>query len=163
MLAAASASASLIFACAAPFAAFAALAVTVLPLRQAVLAVLSAWLVNQAIGFGVLGYPQTFESGAWGLVIGAAAVLATLASAAIWQGAKRFGDVTLYPFVLVGSYAAYELALLSVTPVLGGSGAFSLDIVGRLAFVNAIWMVGLLAAFEALHRIANNGRSGVRT
>jgi hypothetical protein len=49
--------ASFVLACATPFAAFAVIAAAVLPLRQALLVVAGAWLVNQGIGFGALHYP----------------------------------------------------------------------------------------------------------
>jgi hypothetical protein len=57
LLTAACALASFAFACATPFAAFAAIAGAMLPLSAALPVVLAAWIVNQAIGFGVLGYP----------------------------------------------------------------------------------------------------------
>jgi hypothetical protein len=152
LLALASASASLVFACATPFAAFAALAATVLPFRQALIAMACSWLVNQAIGFGLLGYPHTASTVAWGFVIGVAAVVALAASTMVWRARARFGALALYPFVLVASYAAYEVALFAVTPVLGGVEAFSGEIVGRLAFINAVWMIGLIAVYEIAHR-----------
>src|SRR5262249_21569049 len=65
LLVAAALSASLIFACAAPFAAFAALAAGVLSRRNALLAIAAAWLANQAIGFGVLGYPHGLTTMIW--------------------------------------------------------------------------------------------------
>ena len=52
LLTAACVLASLTFACATPFAAFAALAGAMLPLSAALPVVLAAWIVNQAIGFG---------------------------------------------------------------------------------------------------------------
>jgi hypothetical protein len=52
LLTAACALASFAFACATPFAAFAAIAGAMLPLSAALPVVLAAWIVNQAIGFG---------------------------------------------------------------------------------------------------------------
>jgi hypothetical protein len=164
LLAAASASASLIFACAAPFAAFGALAAIVLPLRSAIAAVLAGWLVNQAIGFGLLGYPQTGETMAWGVVIAAAAVAATIVSALTFRQAARLGVYAVYPVVLVLSYAAYELALFSAIPVLGGGDGFAPRVVANLAFVNAVWLIGLIAAYEVLHRAMSRvSRNEVRS
>jgi hypothetical protein len=57
LLTAACALASFAFRCATPFAAFAALAGAMLPFSSALLVVFAAWIVNQAIGFGSLGYP----------------------------------------------------------------------------------------------------------
>ena len=58
LLTAACALASFAFACATPFAAFAVVAAAMLPMRAALLVVTAAWIVNQAIGFGALGYPH---------------------------------------------------------------------------------------------------------
>ena len=57
LLTAACVLASFAFACATPFAAFAVFAGAILPLSAALPVVMAACIVNQAIGFGVLGYP----------------------------------------------------------------------------------------------------------
>src|SRR5689334_12108048 len=80
LLTMASALASLVFACATPFAAFAVIAAAMLPLRSALLVVAGSWLVNQGIGFGVLHYPIDVTTMLWGLVIGTAALAGTLAA-----------------------------------------------------------------------------------
>ena len=59
--------ASFAFACATPFAAFAVVASSLLPLTPALLVTAGAWIVNQAIGFGVLGYPLDQNTVFWGL------------------------------------------------------------------------------------------------
>ena len=70
LLMAACALASFAFACATPFAAFAVVAAAMLPWRPALLVVTAAWLVNQAIGFGVLHYPLDRNTVLWGFGIG---------------------------------------------------------------------------------------------
>src|SRR5271156_4230381 len=70
LLAGACALAGFALACATPFAAFAVVAAAMLPMRPAVLVVAAAWLVNQAIGFGALGYPLDANTMLWGLAIG---------------------------------------------------------------------------------------------
>ena len=160
LLAAASASASLIFACATPFAAFGALAAIVLPLRHAIAAVLVGFVVNQAIGFGLLGYPHASETYAWGAVIGAAAVIATVVSAPTYRHAAQLGAVAIYPIVLIASYVGYEAALFAAIPALGGGDGFAAGVVGHLAFVNAVWLIGLIATFEILHRATSRADSG---
>jgi hypothetical protein len=72
--------ASFAFACATPFAAFAAFAGATLPLSAALPVVVAAWIVNQAIGFCVLGYPVELNTFLWGFAIGAAALIATAVS-----------------------------------------------------------------------------------
>jgi hypothetical protein len=78
------------FACITPFVAFAVAAGYALSARAAVLTVMAIWLVNQAIGFGVLGYPWTVDTILWGFAIGAAALLAAaLASAMTLLGLRN--------------------------------------------------------------------------
>jgi hypothetical protein len=148
LLAAAGASTSLIFACATPFAAFAVLAAAIQPLRPALFTIAAVWVVNQAIGFGVLHYPRTLDAAAWGLMIALAAGAATVAAAQAFRRLESLGRFAVYPIALLVSYATYELCLLAVTPVLGGEGAFTLEIIGRLGFLNAIWLASLAALYE---------------
>jgi hypothetical protein len=153
ILIAACASATLVFACATPFAAFAVLAAAVLPVRQALLAVGLVFAANQAIGFGILDYPRNLNAGGWGIGMLAAAILTT---AAAWAVFRRFRGTSLYavyPVALMTAYAVYEIVLLAMVPVLGGGEAFAVQIVGWLAFVNALWLVALIAAYELLRRL----------
>jgi len=154
LLTAACTLASFAFACATPFAAFAVVAAAMLPLRPALLVVTAAWLVNQAIGFGFLHYPIDTNTILWGFAIGAAALVATMASmvgAALV--AANHGPVAL-GFAFIGAYTAYELVLFAATPFLGGVGAFKLAIVGRLGVLSLLWLIGLVAACE-VYRILN--------
>jgi len=149
LLVAGCASSSLVFSCATPFAAFAVLAAAALPLRSALGAIAAVWLVNQAIGFGLLGYPRTLDTAAWGIALGGAAGVATVIAAATFRRFAAVGRFAIYPLVLIASFAGYELLLLAVTPALGGAEAFTTEIVGRIAFLNAVWLAGLVVAYEA--------------
>jgi hypothetical protein len=68
-----------------------------------------------------------------------------------------------YPIVLaltlVCAYGAYEVALFAVTPFLGGAGAFTAAIIARLGFLNAMWLIGLVAVCESI-RLVNPFRRG---
>jgi hypothetical protein len=79
----------------------------------------AVWVVNQAIGFGILHYPRTLDSLARGVVIGVAAAAATVAAAQASRPLESLGRLAIYPIALVASYAVYELCLLATTPVLG--------------------------------------------
>jgi hypothetical protein len=74
---------SLAFACAAPFAALAAVAARRMAPREALFTMLLAWLANQAIGYGLLNYPVDASSIAWGLALGLAALAAGAAALAV--------------------------------------------------------------------------------
>ncbi|TWA97071.1 hypothetical protein FBZ96_106122 [Bradyrhizobium stylosanthis] len=159
LLTAACALASFALACATPFAAFAVVAAAMLPLRPALLVVAGAWLVNQGIGFGALHYPIDGSTIAWGLVIGAAALLATAAASAVLRMLPQGRTPLMLAIALVAAYAAYELALLAATPFLGGEGAFTAAIVTRLGFLSAVWLAGLVAACEIVRLLAPFGRT----
>lgn len=148
LLTAACALASFAFACATPFAAFAVLASAMLPLRSALAVVTAAWIVNQAIGFGALNYPLDANTLAWGLAIGAAALVSTAASKLVLRSLARTGTPAALGLAFVGAYAAYEVVLLAFTPLLGGAGSFTLPIVGRLGVLSLLWLIGLVAACE---------------
>jgi hypothetical protein len=140
--------ASFALACATPFAAFAVVAAATLLLRPALLVVTGAWLVNQTIGFGVHHYPIDAGTIAWGFVIGAAALAATAASSVALRAVPRMRSPLALGLALVCACGAYEITLFAATPVLGGAGAFTPDIVGRLGLLNFSWLIGLVAACE---------------
>ena len=159
LLTAACALASFALACATPFAAFAVMAAAVLPLRPALLVVTGAWLVNQGIGFGALHYPVNGNTMLWGLVIGIAALAATVASAAILRRLPQGRTPLVLAVTLIGGYDAYELTLLAATPFLGGADSFTAAIVGRIGVSNVAWLIGLVAACEIV-RLANPFKRG---
>jgi hypothetical protein len=148
LLVAACGLASFAFACATPFAAFAVVAAAMLPLRPAFFVVAAAWLVNQAIGFGVHGYPVDAHTIAWGGVIGAAALFATATAALVLHALPRAGNVVALVVAWVAAFAAYEIVLLAATPFLGGAGDFTAAIIGRLGMMSLIWLVGLVTVCD---------------
>ncbi|WP_257170338.1 hypothetical protein [Bradyrhizobium sp. SRS-191] len=153
LLTTACALASFVFACATPFAAFAVIAAAMLPLRAALPAVLGAWLVNQGIGFGALHYPVDATTLAWGAVIGAAALVATVAARGVLRALRTSPASLAFAAALLAAYAAYELVLLAATPALGGAASFTLPIVARLGLTSAAWLVGLVAACEIVRMV----------
>lgn len=153
LLIAGCASASLIFACATPFAAFAVVAAALLPLRHAVATTIAVWLANQAIGFVLLGYPYTLNAVAWGFVLGAAALAATVVSAAAFRTLASLSRFAVYPIALIAAFAVYEIVLLAMVPMLGGGEAFALPIVGQIALTNAVWLAGLVAIVEIVRAV----------
>jgi hypothetical protein len=161
LLTAACGLASFAFACATPFAAFAALAGAMLPLSRAVLVVAAAWIVNQAIGFGVLNYPLALNTFLWGFAIGAAAVVATVASALVLRSLPAVGRLIGLALALLVAFGTYEIALFAVTPFLGGAGAFTLAVVTRIGLLNVLWMIGLVAVCELLTLLAFKHRQSV--
>jgi len=151
LLVAASLMFSLGLACATPLAAFAAAVALTSSRRDALVLILSVWLANQFVGFTVLGYPWTASTFAWGVALGAAAVLATLAGQ--WTAGRSADAARVVGFLLtaLAAFAAYEAALFVVAvTLLGGTEDFTAAILGWIFVINAAAFVGLLV----LHRLA---------
>jgi hypothetical protein len=139
------------FACAAPFAALAALAAVNMTKRDAVAAVVGVWFVNQAIGFAVLGYPWDVSTLCWGAALLVSAFLSLVAAAAI---AARFRDAFLpvqSAATFLFAFAAYEAAIYGATLPLGGAdAAFAWPVVEQVFVIDLTSWLGLLI----LHRAA---------
>ena len=136
--------ASFALACATPFAAFAAMLAVTMPPRRGFPLIGAAWALNQAIGYGALGYPWTADSFLWGAAIGVAAVAATgLAYAAI----PRLAVLPLparAALALVAAFAVFEVVLLAVGVALGETASFTPAIVAEVGLINALFLVALL-------------------
>jgi len=137
---------STFFACATPFAALATVAALKLGRRDMVCVVGLVWLANQAIGYGILGYPWTWDSAAWGLAIGLSSAAAIVAAWSLSTVRPAPLAVTL-PFV--AAFAAFEFGLYLSGFVLPGSdGAFTAAIIGHVFLINAVSLCGLMAAYQ---------------
>jgi hypothetical protein len=150
LLVAASATFSFVFACATPFAAFAAAAALTLSRRDALRLTVAVWLANQVLGYAVLKYPWTANSFAWGAVLGAAAVLTTVAARGVTLrlAGRSYGVLALA--TLLAAFMVYEGVLFAVAVAwLGGTESFTPLIVGRIFSVNVVALIGLYA----LHRV----------
>lgn len=133
------------FACATPFAAFAALAALTMPRRDALLLVGLVWFANQAVGFGVLHYPWTVSSIGWGFGLAAAALLACLAAQACADRLAKVPAFAASALAFLVAFAAYEGALYAFAIVFqSGEGAFTGEIVARIFAINAAAFAGLL-------------------
>ena len=132
-----------------PFAAFAVVAATTLSRRDAVILTVALWLTNQAVGFGVLNYPWTAQTFAWGVVIGAAAVIGTLAAHWTVRRLGSFRAPALTAGAFVAAFALYQLTLYAAAmSVLGGTEAFSAHIIGQVLLVNAVTLLGLVGLYQ---------------
>jgi hypothetical protein len=84
----------------------------------------------------------------WGVAIGAAALIATVASTLALRLCSAGGRLIGLALALLAAFVAYEVILFAVTPLLGGAGAFNVAIVARIGLLNVLWMIGLVAAYE---------------
>lgn len=140
---------SLAFACAIPFAALACVAALKLERRDAFLLVGASWLVNQLVGYGVLNYPQTWDSFAWGAMIGIGALAATAAAFAIDANLRKGNAAQAMVLSAVASFAgafvAYQVELFAATAFLpSGETAFSARVVLDILKINIAAFAGLL-------------------
>jgi len=145
VLAVASVAGSVVFACAMPFAALAAIAAFYMNRRDAFMVTGVAWIANQAVGYGFLHYPHTWDSFAWGIAIGAGAVAATALAAGIGGALNPFGRVLTVPASFAAAFAGYEIVLYAAATVLpSDSSAFSLAVVLYVLKINLVAFGGLL-------------------
>ncbi len=106
----------------------------------------------------MLHYPIDVTTMLWGLVIGAAALAATLTASGALRVSLRLPVPLALTLALVCAYAAYELALLAATPVLGGAAGFTTAIVAKIGLTSLAWLIGLVAVCEIV-RMLNPARS----
>jgi len=117
-----------------------------LRLPSAFMVMAAAWLVNQAIGFGGLGYPLDATTMLWGVVLLVAALAAALAARLELLLLPRTANPSALGGALLGAYAAFEMVLFAATRLLGCAGDFTAAIIGRLGVLNVSWLIGLVAA-----------------
>jgi len=141
---------TLVFACATPFPALAALTALHMRRMDGVALAVAAWVVSQAVGFGLLGYPRDPGTMLLGVAIGVAAIVGALAA---HEAAARLKA----PFVArlaaayLAAFAAFKLVILAVTLVQGDPcTAFTAEVLSRQLVRNAAILAGLLALYRGL-------------
>ena len=149
LLTVASVATTLVFKCATPFPALAALAAVHMRAKDGVSLALVAWAASQLVGFCWLDYPLTANSLGWGGVMGLAAVAGAIA--AHWAAARSgAGLLTRLGLSFVASFLAFKVVIFLGTLVLdGGTAAFAPDVLLRQLARNAAVLAGLLV----LHRL----------
>ncbi len=139
---------SFAFACVAPLAAISALAARTMGRAEGLALVVTAWVVNQAVGFLLLSYPHSAESYAWGAALGVASVLSYFAATAATSFVKPTLPATVAAFV--AAFAIYQLALYAFGVATSYTGdSFSMAIVSEVFWINAVAFVGFLIVHRA--------------
>ena len=137
-------------ACAAPLAAFAAAAALTMSRRNALYLVGAVWLANQAVGYGVLDYPWTANSIAWGLVMGVAGIAGMEAARLVDARLRTVSLPVRHGAGLLIAFAAYEIVLFAAAATaLGATEDFTPAIIGEMLAYN----VGALVALYVLNQI----------
>ena len=141
-----SAAITVVFTCVTPFAAFAVIAAATLSRRDAVTLAVALWLTNQAVGFGVLHYPWTGSTLAWGVALGAGAVVGALAALEMFRRLESRRRLAQNVCAFGAAFAVYQLTLFAAAAAwLGGTEMFAPGIVGQVLLINAVTLAGLLA------------------
>jgi hypothetical protein len=139
------------FTCITPFAAFGVIAGMTLSRRDAVMLAVALWLTNQAAGFGMLSYPLTAGSVAWGVAIGVAAVIGMLAAHWTVERLASRHALARIGVAFVAAFVLYQVVLYAAAvTALGGTEAFTVAIVSQALVVNAVTLVGLVGASQLI-------------
>ncbi|WP_420408155.1 hypothetical protein [Hoeflea sp.] len=139
VLAAASFMFSLALACATPFAALAAIGALALPFADALLVAFLAWLVNQLTGYLLLGYPMTWDSFAWGAVLGLSALAAVGGARWIAMRTASFGIVAMSAAALLAAFAVQQGVVFAAAFVLPSQpSAFAPSVVATIFGYNLL-------------------------
>ncbi|WP_293339245.1 hypothetical protein [Parvibaculum sp.] len=147
-LAAAATAFSFVFSCATPFAALAAIAALNMRRLDAMLTILLAFAINQAVGFGFLGYPHDTSTIAWGAGIGASALIGLAAAFATARFALGAGYVLSLALSFLAAFAAYQLGLQGAGLLIGTGGhGLSAEVVRWVLQMNAL-ALAVLAGFQ---------------
>ena len=153
-LAAAATLFSFVFACAAPFAALAAIAALNMRRLDAALTILLAFAINQVVGFGFLGYPHDAATIAWGAGIGVSAMLGLGAALIVVRLAAGSGYVLSLALAFIAAFAAYQLGLQGAGLLIGtGEHGLSAEVVRWVLQMNAL-ALALLAGVQKLGQLA---------
>jgi hypothetical protein len=140
--------ATLMLSCVTPFAALAVALAGTAGLRASLRIVTIVWLANQIVGFVFFHFPYTVNTFLWGIAIGGAALLASVAASVIMKYALGWAAPLRVGIALVVGFGVYEMALVAAALFLGGWETFRPAIVAQLAFVNVASLAGMVVLNE---------------
>lgn len=135
----------------APLVAFAAMSGVTLNRRRAIATALLLWLVNQAIGFGLRGYPLSATAFTWGALMGLGTLL-VVAFASIRPGFSQLswaGHALWIAIALIGGFALYQGLIMLAYPAMADGHFMSWEIIGQL-FVKQVMWTGAIALGHGL-------------
>jgi hypothetical protein len=142
---------SLAASCMTPFAALAVMVAATLPTGRAVSTLVAIWLVNQLIGFTVLGYPHSLPALASGLSLLAGGLAALLV--ATLAGVRSGSPPRLIVGFVLG-FAVQELVIYAADLVIGGTETFAPRYMVPIALAEAVWFAILVGLSAGLQRLA---------
>lgn len=136
---------SFALACGMPFAALGALAALSMAPRDALMLAGLGWLANQAIGFGLLGYPLDPMTFAWGGALGLSALAAVGAALLALHVTRGAGMMLRPPLAFLAAWAGQQGTVFLATLVLTSSGsAFAPAVLWFILWTNVLAFAVLL-------------------
>ena len=136
----------------APLAAFAAVSGLALDRRRALAIALLVWLGNQAVGFGVRGYPLSAVAFTWGAMMGLATALVTVAVGlrprATWRSWVAQGWWSA--IATLASFVIYQGLILLAFPFLADGHTMGWEVVGALLQKHLLWAGAMVLGYNLL-------------
>ncbi|MEM7775592.1 MAG: hypothetical protein AAF732_08275 [Pseudomonadota bacterium] len=140
---------SLALACGMPFAALGALAALTLATREAFLLAGLGWLANQAVGFGLLGYPLDAVTFAWGAALGISALAAVCAALVALAVLRTDHSAARAAIAFLAAWTAQQVTVFAASFALPASAAaFAPSVLWFIFWTNAL-AFGVLFALQA--------------
>ena len=134
-----------------PLVAFAAMSGVALNRRPAIATALLIWLVNQAIGFRLRGYPLSATAFIWGALMGIGTLL-VIAFASIRPGFSQSswaGHFLWVAIAILGGFVLYQGLIMLAYPVMADGHFMSWEIIAKLFVKQAMW-AGAIALVHGL-------------
>lgn len=142
---------TLVFACATPFPALAALAAIHMNRRDGVLLMVAAWIVGQTVGFCFMGYPWDGATALTGLAVGTAAVAGVVAARLADATLRDKGMLLRIAVAYVAAFAVFKVAIMLWAPIMGhADAALSVSVMARQFVRYAAILAGLYAFYRGL-------------
>ena len=124
-----------------PLVAFAAMSGVMLNRRRAIATALLIWLVNQAMGFGLRGYPLSATAFIWGALMG----IGTLLVAAVASMRPRFsqsswlGHFLWVAIALLSGFVLYQGLIMFAYPAISDGHFMGWEIIAKLFVKQVMW------------------------
>ena len=158
----------------APLAAFAATSGVLLRPRRAVAVALLIWLIDQASGLGLRGYPLEQLSVTWALVMGSGTVaVALLASQGPGLRRRSWSGHALWSLLaLVGGFLLYQGTIILVYPFIVDGHTMGADVItgllrqqlawgGALMLGHGLWMQSKITQTASISPAKSPGEPGL--
>lgn len=136
--------------CLTPFAALAVALAGTVGLRASLRVVIAVWLANQVIGFAFFHFPLTVNTVLFGGAIGVAAAVTTIVASVIMKYGSLWAAPLRLSVALLGSFTAYEFALLPAGVFFGDLETFGPAIVAQIGFINGVALIAMVVLNEVV-------------